>query len=100
MTTGSSSVTLAIVDTGLGYINDFAGRVVSPYSAVTHTSNQADWNDTMGHGTACAGSPLPRETTATEWLERPGMSRSCLSLSAPPIQRGLRRLASMASCTR
>jgi hypothetical protein len=82
MTTGSSSVTLAIVDTGLGYINDFAGRVVSPYSAVTHTSNQADWNDTMGHGTGCAG------VAAAQGNNGDGMAGAAWNVKIMPVSLG------------
>lgn len=55
VTTGSSAVTIAIIDTGLGYVSDFSGRVVSPYSVPHHTDAQWAWTDVYGHGTACAG---------------------------------------------
>jgi subtilisin family serine protease len=56
ITTGSASVTVAFVDTGLnGDASDFAGRIVSPYNAVLGSSAWADWQDDEGHGTAVAG---------------------------------------------
>jgi subtilisin family serine protease len=56
VTTGSGTVTIAVVDTGLdGTIADFAGRIVSPYSVVNASSAWPYWDDTVGHGTAVAG---------------------------------------------
>jgi subtilisin family serine protease len=51
--TGSSAITIAIVDTGIdsGHA-DIAGRVVGGYDYVNGDSNPADDN---GHGTMCAG---------------------------------------------
>ena len=55
LTTGSGSVTIAFLDSGLGNIQDFANRIVSPYSTVYHSSEYWAWQDVYGHGTACAG---------------------------------------------
>ena len=55
VTTGSSSVTIAVVDTGLDLIADFDGRVSRAYSVFYHSSEQEAWRDIEGHGTACAG---------------------------------------------
>ncbi len=52
-TTGSSGVTIAIVDTGVDSSQpDLAGRVVAGYDFVNSDANPADDN---GHGTMCAG---------------------------------------------
>ncbi len=54
--TGSGDVIMAILDTGIDqYRPDFAGRIVSPYSAVERSSVWPSWRDKMGHGTAVAG---------------------------------------------
>ncbi len=55
LTTGSSSVTIAFLDSGLGNIQDFANRIVYPYSTVYNSSDYWAWRDLFGHGTACAG---------------------------------------------
>lgn len=52
-TTGSSSATVAILDTGVDSTHpDLAGRVVAGYDYVNH---DADPTDDHGHGTMCAG---------------------------------------------
>jgi len=52
---GSAAVTLAILDDGVdSHHADFAGKIVHPFSAVTHQPN-ADPEPWDGHGTACAG---------------------------------------------
>jgi len=54
--TGSSSVIVAIIDTGVDTGHpEFAGRVVAGYDYVNNDSNPADDN---GHGTSCAGIAL------------------------------------------
>jgi len=56
VTTGSSQVIVAFIDTGIGRgILDFAGRIVSPYSAKYHSTLPADWEDIEGHGSGTAG---------------------------------------------
>lgn len=56
ITTGSSAVTVAIIDTGV-YMNhpDIAGRVVPGYDFV---NNDSDPSDDQGHGTRVAGVAL------------------------------------------
>jgi len=56
VTTGSSQVVAAFLDTGIGRgIPDFAGRIVSPYSALYDSTASADWEDIVGHGSGTAG---------------------------------------------
>ena len=53
ITTSSSRVIIAVVDTGVDYINpDLAASCVSRYNAITGTTNPMDDH---GHGTHCAG---------------------------------------------
>jgi thermitase len=54
LTTGSTSVTVSVIDTGLAQLTDFAGRVVSPYSVYYGSSAYQYWNDKEGHGTGCS----------------------------------------------
>lgn len=53
--TGSAAVVIAVIDSGLGYVSDFWGRVVAPYSILYGSASQWAWTDIVGHGTACAG---------------------------------------------
>ncbi|MCJ7797792.1 MAG: S8 family serine peptidase, partial [Thermoleophilia bacterium] len=56
VTTGSSQVIAAVLDTGIGRgIPDFAGRIVSPYSAKYDSTLPDDWEDVEGHGSGTAG---------------------------------------------
>ena len=56
VTTGSASVTVAVLDTGIdASIPDFAGRIVSPYNVVDDSSDASAWADTSGHGSGTAG---------------------------------------------
>ena len=56
ITTGSADVILAVIDTGINAdIYDFSGRIVSPYSAITKSSEWPAYEDHNGHGTAVAG---------------------------------------------
>lgn len=61
-TTGSSSVVIAIIDTGvdLGH-PEFAGRVLAGYDFI---NNDNDPSDDYGHGTGCAGVALARGDNA------------------------------------
>lgn len=53
ITTGSSSVTVAVIDTGIDAAHpEFAGRIVAGYNFVKDNSNT---DDDHGHGTNCAG---------------------------------------------
>ncbi len=56
VTIGSSQVVAAFLDTGIGGgIPDFAGRIVSPYSAKYDSTLSVDWEDIEGHGSGTAG---------------------------------------------
>lgn len=56
VTTGSSEVIAAFLDTGIGGgIPDFAGRIVFPYSAKYDSTLPADWEDIDGHGSGTSG---------------------------------------------
>ncbi|MBC7294280.1 MAG: S8 family serine peptidase [Thermoleophilia bacterium] len=65
LTTGSSAVTLAVVDTGLGIYRPGTGldllpdfpraRIVSPWSAYSISDAESYWRDVVGHGTAVTG---------------------------------------------
>lgn len=61
-TTGSSSVIIAIIDSGvdLGH-PEFTGRVLAGYDFV---NNDSDPSDDYGHGTGCAGVALARGDNA------------------------------------
>jgi subtilisin family serine protease len=62
LTTGSSSVVIAIIDSGvdLGH-PEFAGRVLAGYDFVNNDNNPSD---DYGHGTCCAGVALARGDNA------------------------------------
>ena len=52
-TTGSSSVVIAVIDTGVNYnLDEFQGKTVAGYDYV---NNDSDPMDDQGHGTFCAG---------------------------------------------
>ncbi|MBN1630943.1 MAG: S8 family serine peptidase [Thermoleophilia bacterium] len=55
---GSRNVVIAVLDTGINPdIADFSGRIVSPYSVLTNSSQWPAWKDgsETGHGSAVAG---------------------------------------------
>lgn len=55
MTTGSEGVVVAVLDTGLNRdVQDFAGRIVFPYSVISDSSTWPAWQDNQGHGTQVA----------------------------------------------
>lgn len=57
VSTGNSSLTVAVVDTGInGLHSELAGRVIAGYDYVSVTAISANSNsDDNGHGTHCAG---------------------------------------------
>ncbi len=51
-----AGVKVAVIDTGIDYTHpELAGKVDGGYSAITKTSNPADYRDDQGHGTHVAG---------------------------------------------
>ena len=55
---GSRDIVIAVLDTGINPdIVDFSGRIVSPYSVLTNSSQWPAWKDVSetGHGSAVAG---------------------------------------------
>jgi len=55
---GSRDIVIAVLDTGINPdIVDFSGRIVSPYSVLTNSSQWPAWKDgsETGHGSAVAG---------------------------------------------
>jgi hypothetical protein len=53
ITTGSNEIVVAVLDSGLCRdIDDFSGRIVSPYSVPAASSDWPAWDDVLGHGTS------------------------------------------------
>jgi len=51
-----AGVKVAVIDTGIDYTHpELSGKVDGGYSAITKTSNPADYRDDQGHGTHVAG---------------------------------------------
>ncbi len=76
--TGSSAITVAVVDTGLAAgLPEFAGRTLTGYNAFTGTTNTADDN---GHGTYAAGIALATGNNAT------GVAGMCWSCRVLPVK--------------
>ena len=77
-TTGSSAVTIAILDTGVKYDHaDLQNRFVAGYDFV---NNDADPTDDQGHGTAAAG---VAGATANNGV---GMAGSCWTCKLMPVK--------------
>tara|TARA_B100001287_G_scaffold275612_1_gene283754 strand:+ start:3129 stop:5552 length:2424 start_codon:yes stop_codon:yes gene_type:complete len=52
ISTGNSSSTIAILDTGVSAHSEFTGRLVGGYNFISNNTNASD---DQGHGTSCAG---------------------------------------------
>ena len=52
ISTGNSSSTIAILDTGVSAHSEFPGRLVGGYNFISNNTNASD---DQGHGTSCAG---------------------------------------------
>ena len=52
ISTGNSSSTIAILDTGVSAHSEFNGRLVGGYNFISNNTNASD---DQGHGTSCAG---------------------------------------------
>ncbi|MCW2598520.1 MAG: putative subtilase-family protease [Frankiales bacterium] len=77
-TTGSSAVTVAVLDTGLNVsLPEFSGRVLPGYNAFTGT---ADVTDDNSHGTAAAGVALAQGNNAQ------GVAGLCWQCSVLPVK--------------
>jgi thermitase len=80
VTTGSSDVTIAIIDTGVDATHpDLAGRIVPGYDFVNRDS---DPSDDHGHGTRVAGIAGAPATTQLESPASTGARNSCPSRSS------------------
>jgi hypothetical protein len=77
LTTGSSAVTIAVVDTGVTAIGDLAGVVLPGYDVV---NNVADASDNDGHGTAIASIIAARGNNGE------GMAGACWSCRILPVK--------------
>jgi subtilisin family serine protease len=77
-TTGSSSVVVAVLDTGVNTaLNEFAGRTLPGYNFVANSTNVTDDNS---HGTAAAGVALAQGNNAT------GVAGLCWSCDLLPVK--------------
>ena len=52
ISTGNSSSTIAILDTGVSAHSEFTGRLIGGYNFISNNTNASD---DQGHGTSCAG---------------------------------------------
>jgi subtilisin family serine protease len=76
--TGSSSITVAIVDSGLATgLPEFSGRTLTGYNAFTGTTNTADDN---GHGTYASGIALAMGNNAA------GVAGMCWTCKVLPVK--------------
>jgi hypothetical protein len=77
-TTGSSAVTVAVVDTGVTAMGDLAGAVLPGYDFVDHDTDASD--DDAGHGTAVASIIAARGGNGV------GMAGVCWSCRILPVK--------------
>ena len=77
-TTGSTSVVVAVLDTGVNTtLSEFAGRALPGYNFVANSTNVTDDNS---HGTAAAGVALAQGNNAT------GVAGMCWSCELLPVK--------------
>ncbi len=77
ITTGDSSVIIAILDTGVNEHSELSGRLVDGYDYVYQDDNP---NDVQGHGTACAG------IAAAKGNNNSGIAGGCWDCSVMPVK--------------
>ena len=77
ITTGSSDIVIAILDTGVNEHSELQGRLVPGYDYVY---NDSDPNDVQGHGTACAG------IAAAKGNNNSGIAGVCWDCSIMPVK--------------
>ena len=77
ITTGNSSVIIAILDTGVNEHSELQGRLVDGYDYVYQDDNPSD---IQGHGTACAGIAAAKGNNGT------GVAGVCWDCSIMPVK--------------
>lgn len=82
ISTGSASVTVAVLDTGLADLPDFTGRIVSPYSARYNSTQYWAWMDIVGHGSGTTG------VAAATGNNRQSMAGTAWNVKIMPVHLG------------